>query len=60
MESFSWCVPVKYLAWAFIEVRCHAPQFGGCVAGQIGACGDNAAMQSIFALVQKYVLDTQH
>ncbi len=27
--------------------------------GQVGACGDNAAMESFFALVQKNVLDRQ-
>ncbi|AMY26090.1 hypothetical protein A3Q41_04828 [Rhodococcoides fascians] len=27
--------------------------------GRVGACGDNAAMESFFALVQKNVLDRQ-
>ena len=27
--------------------------------GRVGACGDNAAMESFFALVQKNVLDTR-
>lgn len=27
--------------------------------GRVGACGDNAAMQSFFALLQKNVLDRQ-
>jgi hypothetical protein len=27
--------------------------------GRVGACGDNAAMESFFALLQKYVLDRQ-
>jgi transposase InsO family protein len=28
--------------------------------GKVGACGDNAAMESFFALLQKNVLDRQH
>ncbi len=28
--------------------------------GRVGACGDNAAMESFFALLQKNVLDRQH
>ena len=28
--------------------------------GRAGACGDNAAMESFFALLQKNVLDRQH
>jgi putative transposase len=27
--------------------------------GRVGACGDNAAMESFFSLVQKNVLDTK-
>ena len=27
--------------------------------GRVGACGDNAAMESVFALLQKNVLDRQ-
>jgi transposase InsO family protein len=27
--------------------------------GRVGACGDNAAMESFFSLLQKNVLDTQ-
>ena len=27
--------------------------------GRVGACGDNAAMESLFALLQKNVLDRQ-
>jgi len=27
--------------------------------GRVGACGDNAAMESFFALLQKNVLDQQ-
>lgn len=27
--------------------------------GRVGACGDNAAMESFFALLQKNVLDTR-
>jgi putative transposase len=27
--------------------------------GRVGACGDNAAMESFFALLQKKVLDRQ-
>jgi putative transposase len=27
--------------------------------GRVGACGDNAAMESFFALLQKNVLDRQ-
>lgn len=28
--------------------------------GRVGACGDNAAMESFFSLLQKNVLDTRH
>lgn len=28
--------------------------------GRVGACGDNAAMESFFSLLQKNVLDRQH
>jgi putative transposase len=28
--------------------------------GRVGACGDNAPMESFFALLQKNVLDRQH
>ena len=28
--------------------------------GKVGACGDNAAMESFFALLQNNVLDRQH
>ena len=28
--------------------------------GQVGSAGDNAAMESFFALLQKNVLDTRH
>jgi transposase InsO family protein len=41
------------------------PSSGRCattawsVLGRVGACGDNAAMESFFALLQKNVLDRQ-
>ena len=28
--------------------------------GKVGACGDNAAMESFFALLQRNVLDRRH
>lgn len=37
----------------------HAAGLRGSM-GRVGACGDNAAMESFFALLQKNVLDRQH
>ncbi len=34
-------------------------QRAGRIDGRVGACGDNAAMESFFALLQKNVLDRQ-
>jgi putative transposase len=42
---------------AFVAALKHHKLVGSM--GRVGACGDNAAMESFFALLQKNVLDTQ-
>jgi transposase InsO family protein len=41
----------------FVEVLRHNGLIGSM--GRVGACGDNAAMESFFALLQRNVLDRQ-
>jgi transposase InsO family protein len=41
----------------FVELLLHDGITGSM--GRVGACGDNAAMESFFALLQKNVLDKQ-
>jgi putative transposase len=43
---------------AFVRTIKHNGLVGSM--GRVGACGDNAAMESFFALLQKNVLDRQH
>jgi transposase InsO family protein len=49
--------PGQFRSRAFVsELNRHGLQGS---MGRVGACGDNAAMESFFALVQKNVLDRQ-
>jgi putative transposase len=41
----------------FVELLRHEGVTGS--VGRVGACGDNAAMESFFALLQKNVLNTK-
>jgi len=49
--------PAQFRSTAFIRTLNNNGLAGSM--GRVGACGDNAAMESFFALLQKNVLDRQ-
>ena len=51
MESFGWSVPVERLAWTFVEVLGDALQFGGRVAGEVGAFREVLAQETVRVFV---------
>lgn len=49
--------PSQFRSKAYVRTLKHNGLTGSM--GRVGACGDNAAMESFFALLQKNVLDRQ-
>jgi putative transposase len=49
--------PVQFRSKAFVRMLKNNQLRGSM--GRVGACGDNAAMESFFALLQKNVLNQQ-